>query len=95
MCIHVNTAVNYRVLNRFFASISDISPSIEGQGWSSEALEYFESLTTAKQLFAVVVSKDSVNTYVYLLDTVSVPGKTLNLGQELAAKGFANITKAP
>ena len=74
--------------------ISDISPSLEGQGWSSEALEYFESLYTDKQLFAVVVSKDSVKNHVHILDTVSIPGKTLNLGQELVAKGFANM-KAP
>lgn len=95
-CIHVHgSLVNYGVLNKcFFASISDISPSVEGQGWSPEALKHFESLTTDKQLFAVVVSKDLIDTHVYLLDTVSVPGKTLNLGQELAAKGFAKI-KAP
>jgi hypothetical protein len=77
-----------------FVCISDISPSLEGQGWSSEALEYFESLHTEKQLFAVVVSKDTVKTHVHILDTVSIPGKTLNLGQELIAKGFAKM-KAP
>lgn len=78
----------------FVFSISDISPLLEGEGWSSEALEYFESLYTNKQLFAVVVSKDSLKTHVHLLNTVSVPGKTLNLGQDLVAKGFA-IMKAP
>ena len=70
-----------------FNSPSDISPC---GGWSSEALEYFESLYSNKQLFALALSKDPTNTYfLFLLDTSSVPGSTLNLGKELISKGFA------
>ena len=70
---------------------SDISPCAEGEGWSSEAVEYFESLYTDKQLFAVVLSKEVIDTQVYLLDTGSVHGRTLNLGQELVTKGLAKM----